>query len=219
MIEEKTGFSGNPGFQTAAAKDLFSSRPGYRIHPAKGSAVLLCAAALIFGLVPKGALAQDRVSPQVEEAFKKAGIPVLRHRINPVDFSLPLLKGGTAKLSSYRGKAVILNFWATWCPPCRAEMPAMEALYRRFKSQGLEMLAVNCGEETLLVENFIKNNNYSFPVPLDRQREVSGRYGISAIPSTYILDRDGKIILRITGSVNWEDSRLNAAIDTLLKDK
>ena len=178
---------------------------------------LFAAAAFLF-FASCGAETQDAVSPRIAGAFADAGIPVLRRKAEPLDFSLPLLGGGTAKLSAYRGKVVFLNFWATWCPPCRAEMPAMETLYRRFAASGLEILAVDCAEKTADVEAFIKNAGYNFPVVLDADGSAARRYGASAIPTTYILDRSGKIIARVTGSLRWDDPKIIAAFETLLKD-
>ena len=173
----------------------------------------LCAAFLM--LAPMQAEAQ--VSAEAASALRAANISVSAQRTDPRDFTLPFLSGGSAALSAYRGKVVILNFWATWCPPCRAEMPSMETLYQRFKDQGLEILAVDSGEEILTVRQFIRRNGYTFPVMLDRDSRVSDTYGIQAIPTTYILDREGKIIGSIVGSLSWDNPRVIAAIDALLK--
>jgi thiol-disulfide isomerase/thioredoxin len=89
----------------------------------------------------------DRQVPNaIVRAFKDAGIPVMAQGIDPVDFTLPLLDGTTVTLSQFKGKVVFLNFWATWCGPCRSEMPSMEAVYQRLKNQGIEILAVNLGD-------------------------------------------------------------------------
>jgi peroxiredoxin len=162
--------------------------------------------------------AQNSISPDITKAFANAGIPVLRQRTNPIDFSLPLLNGGTARLSAYKGTVVLLNFWATWCPPCRAEMPSMEIFYQRFKDQGLEILAVNGGEDNTTVQQFLQNNRYSFPILMDTKNEITGRYEIKAIPTTFILDREGKVIVMIVGSLRWDNPKIIAAIDTLLKN-
>ena len=173
----------------------------------------LCAAFLV--LAPMQAEAQ--VSAEAARALREARISVFEQRTDPSEFTLPFLNGGNAALSAYRGKVVILNFWATWCPPCRTEMPSMEVLYQQFKSQGLEILAVDMEEDVLIVGRFVRSNGYTFPVMLDRDGRVSGMYGIRAIPTTYILDREGKIIGRIVGSILWNDPRVIAAIDALLK--
>jgi len=174
---------------------------------------VICAAFFIF--LPYQAEAQ--VSPEAARALRDANIQVLGQRIDPPDFSLPLLTGGNASLSSYRGKVVIMNFWATWCPPCRVEMPSMETLYRRFNAQGLEILAIDIGEDASMVRQFIRDSGYTFPIMFDSANRVSSIYGIEAIPTTYIIDREGKIIGRIVGSIMWDNQRVIAAIDALLK--
>jgi thiol-disulfide isomerase/thioredoxin len=170
-------------------------------------------------LVPLSLWAKDGApaAPGVVKAFKEAGLPLLARRMNPTDFSLPLLNGENRKLSDLKGKVVFLNFWATWCGPCRAEMPAMEALHRRFKDRGLEILAVNCQEKREQAAAFMREGGLSFPVALDGSGQISGAYGIRAIPTTYILDRRGSVIARIVGSLNWEEPKILAAFEALLE--
>ena len=160
-----------------------------------------------------------QVSPEAERAFTDANIRILNQRADPINFTLPLLNGGSAALSAYRGNVVILNFWATWCPPCRAEMPSMEILYQRFKNQGLEILAVDLGEDSDTIQRFIRSNSYTFPVLMDESGKISSLYGIEAIPTTYILDRAGKIIAAIIGSIRWDNAKVIAAFDALLKSR
>jgi thiol-disulfide isomerase/thioredoxin len=177
----------------------------------------LFAAAVFCAVSCLPASAQDQIPREVAAAFSEAGIPVLKRPADPVDFSLPLLGGGTARLSAYRGKAVMLNFWATWCPPCREEMPSMEALYQRFAGKGLEILAVDCSEPDADVAAFIGKAGYSFPVVLDSAGGAARSYAAQAIPATYILDRGGKIIARVVGSLRWDNPNIIAAFETLLK--
>jgi thiol-disulfide isomerase/thioredoxin len=157
------------------------------------------------------------IPPQVSEAFTKAGIPVLREPVPLVDFALPLLDGRTCNTKDLRGKVLFLNFWATWCGPCRAEMPSMETLYQRFKSQGLEFLAVNLQESPRTVGAFMDKLGLSFPAALDQQGSTGAAYGVMAIPTTYIVDREGRIIARVRGSLNWDNPKLFSAFDTLLR--
>jgi peroxiredoxin len=158
------------------------------------------------------------LSPGTLQAFAKAGIPPLRKALIPTDFSAPLVEGKAIKLSDLRGKVVFLNFWATWCGPCREEMPSMEALQRRFKDQGLEILGVNCQESPREVSSFMADQNLSFETALDQSGEIGGTYGVSAIPTTFIIDRKGRIIFRVVGSLNWADPRILSAFDALLRE-
>jgi len=161
--------------------------------------------------------ANAQISPEVERALRDAKISVFEQRTEPTDFTLPLLGGENVSLSSYKGKVVILNFWATWCPPCRAEMPSMETLYKSFNGQGLEILAVDIGEDTSTVQKFIRSNGYTYPILLDSSKKISSIYGIKAIPTTYIIDREGKIIGRVIGSIKWDNKKVISAIEALIK--
>ena len=149
-------------------------------------------------------------------AFAKTGLSLLREKIFIRDFSLPTLTGETQSLSSLKGKVVFLNFWATWCGPCRAEMPSMESLYNSYKEKGLEILAVNCSEGQRDVLAFMNSNKLSFPALLDSDGKVSAMYGIQAIPTTYLIDRENKIIGRIVGSIDWDTPEIRAVLDLLL---
>jgi thiol-disulfide isomerase/thioredoxin len=156
------------------------------------------------------------VPQDVAQAFVDAGLPVLRQRVLAIDFSLPLEGGGRRTLKDMAGKVVFLNFWATWCGPCRQEMPSMETLYQRFKDQGLEILAVDCREDASLVSWFMNEYKLSFPAALDTSGRIAAIYGITAFPTTYIIDREGFIITRIVGSRNWNTPKLFSAFAALL---
>ena len=152
----------------------------------------------------------------VARAFAEAGLPLLSRKVSPRDFSLPTLAGETQSLAALKGKVVFLNFWATWCGPCRDEMPSMEALYMRFREKGLEIIAVNSGERQPDVLAFMQSNRLSFPALLDEDGRVSGDYGIRAIPTSFLIDREGMIILRKVGSIDWDTPAIHAAMEALL---
>ncbi|MDR1352217.1 MAG: TlpA family protein disulfide reductase [Treponema sp.] len=178
----------------------------------------LCALAVFALLIPLAAGSDPMdLGENVRQAFSRAGLPLAREKRPVIDFSLKLADGRTITLSDLKGKVVFLNFWATWCPPCREEMPSMEILYRRFRSQGLELLAVDLMENSKTVSAFLSDNNLSFPAALDSNGRVGSNYGIQAIPATFIVDRDGKIILYTAGGRNWNTSAITAAFEELLK--
>jgi thiol-disulfide isomerase/thioredoxin len=153
-----------------------------------------------------------------QAAFKKAGIPLFERKRPIEDFSLPLLNGNIVRLSSLRGKVVFLNFWATWCPPCRAEMPSMESLYQRFKGKGLEFIAVDLMEDRSDVEGFINANKLTFPVAIDTDGRASENYSTGYIPTTFIIDKDGNIIAATVGGRDWNTPAVFAAFEALLKN-
>jgi peroxiredoxin len=109
------------------------------------------------------------------------------------DFALTDLQGKNWKLSDLRGKVALVNFWATWCPPCRSEMPDLDALYQRFKSQGLVVLAIS-NEDAATVKPFVNKFKITFPVLLDPGDSVNEQYKISGIPKTFIYGRDGRLV-------------------------
>ena len=124
-----------------------------------------------------------------------------------VNFTLTTLDGKTVTLSDYKGKKVFLNFWATWCPPCRGEMPDIEKIYQEYKDKDLVVLTVNLGEDKNTVEKFIKENKYNFSILLDTKNEASNKYGIAAIPASYFIDKEGNIATKKVGSMSYEQMK------------
>ncbi|RME83553.1 MAG: hypothetical protein D6775_07795 [Caldilineae bacterium] len=115
------------------------------------------------------------------------------------DIELPDLQGRVLRLSDMRGKAVLVNFWATWCLPCRDEMPLLQATYEKHNSQGLEILGVNVGEDRDTVQKFVAEFGLTFPVVLDRDQKVARRYRVYGIPQTFFITREGVIDFVVTG--------------------
>lgn len=122
---------------------------------------------------------------------------IRRDSIAP-DFSITLSSGETKKLSDYKGKAVLLHFWATWCPPCRAELPEMNALSERLQAQGeeakLAFLAVCVSDTEKSRSDFMKKNSYTFPGGLDPKGEIASLYGIQGIPASILISADGTVL-------------------------
>lgn len=134
------------------------------------------------------------------------------------DIELKTLDGATLKLSQYRGKVVVLNFWATWCPPCLAEMPSMEKLYRMFPDGNLIMLAVNTEENGAeILPAFLKKNPHTFSVVLDPDANGQQTYGVFRFPESFIIDRDGKIVDKVVGAIDWADPKVVGFFQSLLK--
>lgn len=110
------------------------------------------------------------------------------------DFVLTDLEGKKHKLSDYKGQGVFLNFWGTWCPPCEAEMPYMNNQYKKYKDQGVQILAVNIGESDLVVQNFTDKYGLDFPVLIDNKEQVQEAYGVIPLPVTFLIDKEGKLV-------------------------
>jgi peroxiredoxin len=129
--------------------------------------------------------------PQFAAAISK--IQADNERREQADFTLSELNGKTWTLKEQRGKVVVLNFWATWCPPCRKEMPDLESLYRQFKDQGLVILAIS-DEDEKTVKPFIAQEKVTYPTLLDPGRKVNELFQIEGIPKTFVYDRAGKLV-------------------------
>jgi peroxiredoxin len=109
------------------------------------------------------------------------------------DFTLKSLKGSNLKLSEFRGDVVMINFWATWCGPCRQEMPILNDLYLKYRDMGFTLLGVNVEKNTTKAANMIRDLKVVFPVLFDTENSVSKLYKVEAMPSTVLVDRDGKL--------------------------
>ena len=149
--------------------------------------------------------------------IRAVGLQPLKEGTAIVDFQLDLLGGGSRTLSSYKGKVVFLNFWATWCGPCRQEMPSMERLYQRLNDKGLEILAVNLQEDDKTVQKFVDEYELTFPVLLDRSGRVGSTYGARSIPTTYIVSREGYVIAGTIGTREWDTEQYVRFFERLLQ--
>lgn len=118
--------------------------------------------------------------------------------IHAYDFNLKSINGGNIKLSDYLGKVVILNFWATWCPPCKAEIPSFIELYKKYEKDGLVIIGAAIDDE-YKVKNFVKSFNINYPVAIADITTTEKYGGIRGIPSTFIIDKEGKIIKSYMG--------------------
>jgi peroxiredoxin len=131
-------------------------------------------------------------------------------------FELRDLTGRSVSLVEFRGRVVLLTFWATWCEPCREEMPAMMRLARELGGRGLAVVAVNVKEPVARVEAFVEELGLTFAVVLDSRGEVSERYQLQALPTTYLIGRDGSLLARALGYRDWESPEAQAYVAELL---
>jgi thiol-disulfide isomerase/thioredoxin len=136
------------------------------------------------------------------------------------DFTLPTLEDGSLRLADLRGKVVLVNFWATWCIPCRTEMPALEALYQRYQARGLEIVAVNLDTiSTAGVEAFTKEVRVTFPIALDPTWSAAKAYRVHGLPTSYLIDRAGQVVVREVGERDWSDDLTRTALEQLLQSE
>ena len=134
------------------------------------------------------------------------------------NFTLKNLEGKEVSLSQFRGKYLLINFWATWCAPCKVEMPSLEKLYRQFKSDNFDMIGISndmFGER--VVRPYIKATNLTFPMLLDQRMIVSRQFGIVSLPTTILIDPQGIIIGVLQGAEDWSDPETLLYFKNLLK--
>lgn len=138
--------------------------------------------------------------------------------VNAPQFSLPSLDGHELALSDYQGKYLLVNFWATWCGPCKVEMPSLESLHQKFKNRNLSVIAVsNDIFGAQVVEPYIQAQNFTFPVGLDPKLKVSNQFGVISLPTTFLIDPQGEIIGVLNGAENWVDPKTLLYFEQLLK--
>ena len=133
------------------------------------------------------------------------------------DFTLPNTDGQQVSLQQYRGKVVFLNFWATWCIPCREEMPALERLHQTYQSQDLAIISIDLKESAEQVKTFFQKHELSFPALLDQNGSVFRDYLVAGMPTTYLIDRDGTLLARGVGGRDWTRAEALQLIQQLIK--
>jgi peroxiredoxin len=135
-----------------------------------------------------------------------AGPPQVGHAAP--DFALPTLAGEEIRLSGLRPKVVVVNFWATWCPPCIEETPSLRRFSEILRDEGVIVVGVSVDEDPEVLRKFVAQYELSFPIARDPNRTVAARYGTFKFPETYIIDRSGRIAEKIVNAVDWEDARI-----------
>ncbi len=171
----------------------------------KYCAGLLTSLLIIFASVGAGQ-AQELLHPV-------PGTPLAR------DFELPDLDGNKLKLSDFKGNIVVVNFWATWCPPCRAEIPSMQRAWTILKKHNVVMLAIHVGGNEDKIWSFLTDFGVDFPVLIDANSKVSRSWPMRGLPTTFIIDPQGKLALRAIGGREWDDPALIKSILALAKQK
>ncbi len=149
------------------------------------------------------------------------GAPPVAAGDKAADFKLEALDGSTVSLDKLRGKVVFLNIWATWCGPCREEMPSMETLYDEFRGdRDFVMLAVSQDTKgRVVVAPYVEKNGYHFKVLLDPDNKVGEAYDVSGVPETFIIDRQGRIVAHHMGAFDWSRPDVKDALKQLLESK
>ena len=134
------------------------------------------------------------------------------------NFSLADLKDTIHTLSDYRGKVVLVNFWASWCPPCIYEMPELTRLKKQMENQSFEILSLNVGEKKYKVRKFIKLINFDLPVLLDTSKETFDSWGVKTLPTSFLIDAEGNIRYRVRGNPGWDEKNTITIIEQLISE-
>jgi len=142
------------------------------------------------------------------------------HRVEIGDaapgFNLTTDDGSGFRLEDYRGKLVLLNFWATWCAPCVEEMPSLNNIHQRFQDNGLVVLGVSVDEDREAYQQFLTRAGVAFPTVREPERSISSRYGTMKYPETYLVNREGIVIRKYVGAENWERPEIVNYLSSIL---
>lgn len=163
---------------------------------------------------------QKPVSNDALAVYRKMSFLPRPGRVAAPDFLLKTLDGQNRSLQQDRGKVVLMNFWATWCPPCIREMPAMQRLYERFRGRGLEIVAVSVDQGNPdAVRTFSEELKLTFPIVLDPEQATKQDYQVRALPTTFLIDRKGRVVAVGMGAREWDGEPAFSLIEHLLKEE
>jgi len=152
------------------------------------------------------------------DLFETAGVSELKEGQRGLRLALPTLDGRRMTLEDHAGKLVVLNFWATWCEPCTAEMPTLEALWQQYRTRGLVVLGVSVdrGASRAVIEPYLKHHRLTFPILLDPDMRTARAWRASGLPATFIVKPGGEVAGVATGAREWNSAEMRALLETLL---
>jgi len=153
----------------------------------------------------------------VDEAVKDLDLIRPSRQKLAEDFTVRLAGGTRLRLADQRGKVVLINFWATWCPPCREEMPAMERLWKQHRENGFVLVAVSVDAKTDLVAPFVGEHKLTFPIAIDPDMDVANRYGVKGLPSSFIVDPQGNMAALALGPRAWDGDAAHSLIEGMAR--
>jgi len=177
----------------------------------------LTATLLILGLCLVTACSKEKSEGKKDGAPSKAVTAAAEGSMAP-DFSIKDLQGKEVKLSELKGKVVLVNFWATWCPPCKEEIPSMVKLNKAMEGKPFQMLAISIDEGGKAdVESYFKSSGNTLPAYLDSDGAISKVYGVTGVPETFVVDKSGKVQKKIVGGLDWNSAEVLSYLNELLQ--
>jgi peroxiredoxin len=135
------------------------------------------------------------------------------------EFAVPALRGGQVRLHDLRGRVGLVNFWATWCPPCVDESPSLQQFAEQMRTQGVEVIGISVDQDPAALRRFIDRFHLTFTIGRDPYQALAHRYGTFKFPETYIVDRDGRVAEKIIGAIDWQDPRIISFVESLTQRK
>jgi peroxiredoxin len=154
------------------------------------------------------------------DLFSRINIQPIKDKRKAPNFSLATLDGKKVELKNFKGKVVFLNFWATWCGPCKEEMPSMEALHQQFKEKDFVFLTISVDYAGLNpVKEFMEKQRYTFPVLIDQKCDTLDPFEVKGVPTTFIIDKKGRMIGKASGPRNWRSPEVISLLNQLISEK
>jgi peroxiredoxin len=190
---------------------LVRTRMGKRLT-ASGQAVAVALAAALAAVPSGGAVAGP-------DLYAASAVQPVRNQVPAPEFALRTLEGRPLESSSLLGKVVVVNFWATWCVPCKEEMPSLQKLKQRFNPDEFELLAITTDQQREAIKGFMQALGLTFPVLMDDTRDISAAFGVRGLPTTVLIGRDGRIVARAVGPRKWDSPETAALIGSLMERK
>lgn len=157
---------------------------------------------------PSGSTSVGESAINPRQALEELGFYVFPEPVSLPSFTLPGLTGGSISSDDFAGTVTLLNFWATWCPPCRREMPAIERLQAQMEGYNFRIVAVSVSEKKQTVQKFLNSEAYTFPIYLDERGAIGASLASQGIPTTYILDASGAVIAGIVGAYEFDNETI-----------
>jgi thiol-disulfide isomerase/thioredoxin len=197
--------------------------PGWRQSVVRAALALLLLGALFWALPIRHAGEEPghhTVPPVALDPFERAGVTEFRDGQRGPAFRLALLGGAEATLDTWKDKLVVLNFWATWCAPCTAEMPSLEQLWQRYRGRGLVVVAISVdrGAPRALIEPYLANLGLTFPVLLDPQMATANAWRVPGVPATFVVRPGGEVAGMAVGLRDWNSWEMRTLLERLLPE-